>query len=367
MRPQRVPAPSGAEYSEGARGEVLATIGPIAGPSSAEIEVVRGELAGPRREEVLAFWREQAGFTGPQAEQRLSEVVCLARRQNAVIGVSSVFADTLDLVGGRRFWIFRCLLAEDVVEAHGAMVTATFNALDAEGAGGPEGLCLLLDEAQRRRRPEAEWSDPRLMYAGYLKDGRQIRIAYFSDQVSAATTPEPEGGWRPDPGYEIAPFDAQSAVSTDDVLAAWMGEGGLPAHEAQRRLGELLLVASDSGGSLAGVATAYLARNEQLGADMWHLRAMVLRAHRMSNIAVSLAVGGRSRLVERFVSGEEGRGLGVIFEVENEGLKRAFPKGIWMPSDVIFIGESPRGADVRVHYFPGVPAPEPETYGSTYV
>src|SRR5436305_10177209 len=93
----------------------------------------------------------------------------------------------------------------------------------------------------------------------------------------------------------------------------------------------------------------------------------VPRAHRRSRIAVSLAVGGRARLVERFTSGEEPRGLGVVFEVENEGLKRAFPKGIWMPSDVLFIGESHRGAHVRVHYFPGVHAPEPETYGSTYV
>jgi hypothetical protein len=126
-------------------------------------------------------------------------------------------------------------------------------------------------------------------------------------------------------------------------------------------------VASDAQGSLAGVATAYLARNEQLGADMWHLRAMVARAHRRSNIAVSLAVSGRERLVERFVSEEEPRGLGVIFEVENDGLKRAFPKGLWTPSDVLFIGESVRGAHVRVHYFPGVHAPEPEPYGSTYV
>jgi hypothetical protein len=118
---------------------------------------------------------------------------------------------------------------------------------------------------------------------------------------------------------------------------------------------------------LAGITTAYLAYNDQLHADMWHLRAFVPQAHRKSSIAVSLAVMGRRRLVERFVSGEEPRGLGVIFEVENEGLKRAFPKGLWWPSDVIFVGVSPRGAHVRVHYFPGVHAPEPEAYGSTYV
>lgn len=343
-----------------------ATIGPIDGQLSAEIQVVRGVADDAWREEVLAFWRDRAGFTGPPAEQRLPQVVCLARREDRLVGVSSVYPDTVDLVGGRRFWIFRSLVAEDAAGEHDALVTATFHALDGEGGGGPEGLCVLLDEDQRRRRPEAEWADPRLIYAGYV-DGRQVRIAYFSDQVSASTAPEPEGGWKPDPGYELAPFEAQTKIGTDDVLAVWTAEGGLPTQEAQRRLSELLLVASDSQGVVAGIATAYLARNEQLQADMWHLRAFVPRAHRMSNIAVSLAVGGRRRLVERFVSGEEPRGLGMIFEVENEGLKRAFPKGLWWPSDVLFIGESRGGAHLRVHYFPGVQAPEPQTYGSTYV
>jgi hypothetical protein len=48
-----------------------------------------------------------------------------------------------------------------------------------------------------------------------------------------------------------------------------------------------------------------------------------------------------------------------VFEVENEGLKRYFPHGRWYESDVMFIGENARGAHVRVHYFPGVYAPEP--------
>ncbi|MFL5823524.1 MAG: hypothetical protein ACJ764_08800, partial [Solirubrobacteraceae bacterium] len=111
---------------------------------------MRGGVDDSWQDDVLAFWRDRVGFTGQQAEQRLSEVVCLARRQNAVIGVSSAFPEALPLVGGRRFWIFRCLLAEDAEEEHGALVTATFNALDAEGGGGPEGLCVLLDEAERR-------------------------------------------------------------------------------------------------------------------------------------------------------------------------------------------------------------------------
>jgi hypothetical protein len=266
------------------------------------------------------------------------------------------------MIAGWRFWIFRCLLAEGLEDQHGALVTATFNALDAahSGASGdPVGLCVLLDDDQRRRRPKAEWSDPRMIYAGYLRDGRQVRIAYFSAEVSSMATPEPEGGWAPGPGYRIEPFDQQTAVSAEDVIATWMSEGGLTRQEAERRIGELFLVATDADRRVAGITTAYLARNEQLQADMWYFRALVTAVHRQSNLGVSLAVAGRTRLIERFVSGEDRRGLGYLFEIENEGLKRYFPKGFWYESDILFIGETPRGAHVRVHYFPGVHAPEP--------
>jgi hypothetical protein len=62
------------------------------------------------------------------------------------------------------------------------MIDAAFAALDAEfdgAAGMPIGLCVFLDERERQLRPEAEWPDPRTIYAGYLADGRQARIAYF--------------------------------------------------------------------------------------------------------------------------------------------------------------------------------------------
>jgi hypothetical protein len=62
------------------------------------------------------------------------------------------------------------------------LVAASFGALEAEfdGApGAPLGLCVLLAEPERSARPQAEWNDPRMIYAGYLADGRQVRIAYF--------------------------------------------------------------------------------------------------------------------------------------------------------------------------------------------
>ncbi len=321
---------------------------------------MRGQLDEDRARALMEFWERRAGFVGDAARQRLAEVVCLLRQRGDVVGASSVFPSTLEPIGGRRFWIMRSLLEEQAEDQHGALITATFNALDAERPGpdgAPVGLCVLLDSEQRRRRPEAEWRDPRLIHAGYTQDGRQVRVAYFNDEVSRMSAPTPGGN--PSPGYEVVRFDRQDRISREEVISAWTGDAGLSRPEAERRLDELLLLAIDQQGALAGVSTAYLARSEQLHADMWYVRAFTAPAHRNSNVGLLLALASRDRLIERFVEGDDSRGLGIAMEIENESLRRRFPKGLWFETDYLFIGRNARGADVRVHYFPGVHAPEP--------
>jgi hypothetical protein len=342
----------------------------LVGDPGPQIEVAQAAQDGPLREEVLEFWRDRVGFSGEAAERRLGEVVCVLRDEGRVAGVSSVYAANVEVLAGWRFWIFRCLLAEGLDDSLSGLISATFNALDGvhtTDRGEPVGLCVLLDPAQRRHvSPAAEWSDPRMISAGYLPDGRQIRIAYFSNEVSSMHIAEPAGGWLPS-GYRMEAFGEESSVRREDVIALWTSEAGLSRAEADRRLDELLLVAVAPDGSLAGISTAYLTFNAQLGADFWYYRTFVAAAHRKANLAVALIVASRDHIVERFTSGQDRRGLGLIFELENEGLKRAFPKGIWYESDFLFIGHNPRGAHVRVHYFPGVLAPEPGLQGSTYV
>ncbi len=166
--------------------------------------------------------------------------------------------------------------------------------------------------------------------------------------------------WELAEGYRIELFAEQDQVTPEGAVALWTAEGVLAPEEAQRRVGEILLVATDRQGSLAGMSTTYLQFNEQLRAEMWYYRTFVARAHRQSNVAVGIALAGRDHLVRRYANGEDTRGLGIIYEVENEGLKRHFPEAQWLPTDFLFIGENRRGAHVRVHYFPGAVAPDPD-------
>jgi hypothetical protein len=124
-------------------------------------------------------------------------------------------------------------------------------------------------------------------------------------------------------------------------------------------VGEVHLVALHETDGLVGLSSAYLRRNQQLQLDLWYYRAYVAPAHRRSNVAVNLAVSGRDLLQERFVSGRDVRGRGIVYVVENEGLKRAFDQALWIPTGVTFIGVNAEDDHVRVRYFPGALAAEP--------
>jgi hypothetical protein len=320
------------------------------------IDAVRGGLDDATAQRLRAFWAQHGALDGDAATRRLAEVVCVLRGPDgSLAGAASVFPTDLPLIGNRRFYVLRTLLPGLARERFFDVFATAYEVLDAEYDGvaeAPIGLCALLEEPERRARPEAEWLDPRTIYAGYLGDGRQVRLAYFSAAVSASTWPVP-------PDYDVVPFATQDMVSADDVIAMWTAEGALPAAEARRRVDELLFVATDREGALAGVSTRYLHRNEQLGMDLWHFRVFVAQAFRKSFVATSLAVLGREYLRDAYVSGRDTRAPGLIYEVESPILKQFFPNAVWFPADVIYIGDSPHGAHVRVHYFPGAVAPEP--------
>jgi hypothetical protein len=330
------------------------------------IEVVRGRLDRGRADELLSFWAQRRALSVEEAQRRLPEVVCVLRQRGVLAGASSVYPAEVPLVGRRRFWIYRSLLDQAVADQARPMIRATFNALEAEfdpAPGSPLGLCVLVgDPDERRRHPQAEWSDPHLLYAGYLADGRQVRIAYFDGAVitSDRSFMREPGEARPLPeGYRIAPYAEQDAVGRQDVVELWTSEAGLARAEAERRVPEILLVATDPENRLVGVSTAYQQRNRQLHANLWYMRVFVASSHRRSRLASELTRLGRQQLTHRFLGGNDTGAIGIIYEIESEILKRTRPEAIWRRSRFAFIGEDARGRHVRVHYFPGALAPEP--------
>jgi hypothetical protein len=98
--------------------------------------------------------------------------------------VSRVFSAPLELVAGLRFWVYAADLAPTAPpESAIALLRATFAALEGDftpPSGGPLGLCVLSTPEALRADPAAQWDDPPLLHAGFLPDGRQVRIGYFA-------------------------------------------------------------------------------------------------------------------------------------------------------------------------------------------
>jgi hypothetical protein len=331
-----------------------------------EIEVVRGALDDQRSQQILRFWEERGLLTEEAGRERLTGVVCVALDDSGEIaGVNSVY-EAIPRPPARPMWAYRSYLAVDSVEFWNELFTAAFDALESEfdpERGGPLGVCVLLDGAQAAQRPEAIWPEEDLIYAGYLQDGRQVRIRWFWEAPAEPGLPNSltldqsmAMDWSIDERYRVEPYTGDPEMA-NSILGLWAREGVVRDAEAQRRVHEALNVVIDRDDGVIALSTAYTERSSQLGMDLWYFRTFVATAHRNTHVATQLTMHNRDLLEQRFASGEDTRAGGVAFELQNQGMRKYINTAIWQPVDFIFVGDSERGDPVRVHYFPGAHVP----------
>lgn len=339
------------------------------------VEVVVGRpVADDLRDQVLRLWATHGALDGDAAVERLGELTGLVvDRAGILVGTcSAVQADVL-LLGGRRFWVYRSFFTTGVpADVEDALFCATFDALAAShvpGAPGPVGLVVPLEDVTvMRSRPEALWPTTGLRYAGYFPGGQQARIRYFPGAL-IGTDPAAErlidfpADWQdmaPFPsGFAVHELAATDAVTADDVLALWAREGAVAPDAAARRIDEVVTVVTAPDGTLAGIGSAYVHRVPQLRMDLFGIRLFVATEHRRSSLATHIMWRTRDVMTERFADGRDRRGLGILFEVENAGLRRAFPQAEGVYAPTYFIGERADQATLMVLLFPGVEVPLP--------
>jgi hypothetical protein len=119
------------------------------------------------------------------------------------------------------------------------------------------------------------------------------------------------------------------------------------------------LVAVKDDDELVGVSTIYLEHSQRIPIDLWTYRTFVASTHRQSSLAAQLFLQNLERLERRFVSGEDTRGQGLLFELQNDPLMRSLNSAVWPLTGTTFIGENPMGAHIRVRYFRGARIPPP--------
>jgi hypothetical protein len=156
----------------------------IPAPTGREIQVVRNNLSAELAERILAFWERTTGLSGEDARKRLGQVVCvLLDADGAIAGANSVYEDTVDLLGGRRFKVYRSYLVPEAMDDWEAMLGVAFDELDRDydpQGSGPGGMCVPIgDPAEIAKRPDALWPMTMMTYAGRLPDGTHLRVRYF--------------------------------------------------------------------------------------------------------------------------------------------------------------------------------------------
>ncbi len=139
----------------------------------------------------------------------------------------------------------------------------------------------------------------------------------------------------------------------EDLLAFWKAHKAIPNDdEARRRLSQVVLLARDRDGAIAGVCTAYAVTPPQLGQPMYFWRVFIAPVWRSSRLFATLMLRSCS-VLEVYARKHDYPCIGILVELENERFNKVGRKAEWPSFRLTYIGKSPRGLDVRAHYFKG--------------
>lgn len=146
------------------------------------------------------------------------------------------------------------------------------------------------------------------------------------------------------------------SVSKQDgekILAFWQRQGafGDPAM-AESRLREVIAHAVDDAGEVVAICTATAMVPPRLAQPVYFYRCFIAQDWRHTRLVFRL-LRHATRLLEEYAQGHDYPCIGILLELENDRFKETLQSPHWQSTGFTYIGKSPRGLDVRVHYFRG--------------
>lgn len=170
--------------------------------------------------------------------------------------------------------------------------------------------------------------------------------------------------------YELkCVWPSPAELVQERVIRFWKAEGALPhSSAAGDRARQLLVVANDAAGNVAGVSTAVRMTVPQLGFDCFYYRTFVgkdsrARGLRSTGLVWDILRESYRLLNRRFSQGIDCEVLGIYAEMENRSIMRNCRDAIWrdVGTNFVFIGRTPEGRHQRVWYFDGAKIPRDAT------
>jgi hypothetical protein len=138
----------------------------------------------------------------------------------------------------------------------------------------------------------------------------------------------------------------------EQVFEMWRRGGVLSPEAMPKRFAEVLLVARDPDGTLVGVCTVVQRPVPRLLDNHFHhFRCFVASGARRQGAARAMLLETRRYLTKEWKRFPHCKG--VLLVVENEYLKTMASQAVWPIVGFTFVGVTPSGHHLRVHYFPG--------------
>lgn len=141
---------------------------------------------------------------------------------------------------------------------------------------------------------------------------------------------------------------------TAEIVAFWRAESALPADEdAGNRARQVVVVMRDADGAIAAISTAVIKRIPRLLQPLYYYRTFCAEKHRGRRTMLDMLSHCQDALREYNNGLNNPEAIGMLIELESSMLAGRYDEAQNTETGFSFIGQSPRGFNLFVRYFPG--------------
>jgi hypothetical protein len=150
-------------------------------------------------------------------------------------------------------------------------------------------------------------------------------------------------------------WDRSTPEIREEITKFWEENKLLPSGvSAEDRAKEVVLIARDESGNVAGISSAMHIRFKQLNNNYFFAyRSVLLPQHRIPGLAQKMIVETRDILEKYAESMTQNKCIGMVTFVENKGVIEKINYGVWPSSKMVYIGNDKQGRQIRLYYFKG--------------
>lgn len=140
----------------------------------------------------------------------------------------------------------------------------------------------------------------------------------------------------------------------EEITAFWIAEKALPRNaKPDARAQQVVVVMRDDDGAIAAVSSVVARVVPRLRQVLYYYRTFCAEKHRRNNTSIPIMQATQQTLRDYNLGLPKPEAIGIIVEIESTYINQRYPEAFWDATMFSFIGYSPRGLPLRVHYFTG--------------